>query len=243
MDIITAISSRGKYARLCAEVDLSKLLIPFYTLEGKRYRVEHEFIHAVCFKCGMVGHRSRLCTRVGWGDPPVSDFINTNGTWDLNSIANVVPRDKVDEISNISLPISTPLEDSMAWEGSGARTFSVGNYYQLIIKDRMDGMVNQHNWKWFWKLKIPARIQHFLWFLGQKKILTNKACMKRGIHMDDLCKSCSHLEDENHNFRDFHVATKVLDLIDPTYLSNFGDDNFEVWLDKNPKCKDSDQMN
>lgn len=81
-------------------------------------------------------------TSVRWGDPRVSEFIDHNGTWDLKSIANVVPRDKIDEISNIPLPISTSLEDFVAWEGNGARTFSVGNYYQLIIKDKMDGMVN-----------------------------------------------------------------------------------------------------
>lgn len=28
---------------------------------GKKYRVEYEFIHSVCFKCGTVGHRSDLC--------------------------------------------------------------------------------------------------------------------------------------------------------------------------------------
>lgn len=54
--------------------------------------------------------------------------------------------------------------------------------------------------------------------------------MKRGIHTDDLCKSCSHQEDENHIFHDCRVAKKVWSMINSNCFSKFGDDNFEVWL-------------
>lgn len=58
-DITTATSTKGKYARVCVEVDLSKPLIPAY---------EYEFLHSVCFKCGTVGHISDLCRDSGNGD-------------------------------------------------------------------------------------------------------------------------------------------------------------------------------
>lgn len=62
---ITIISSiRGKYARICVAMDLSKPLIPAFTLEKKQYRVEYEFLHSPCFKCGKVGHRVELCREV-----------------------------------------------------------------------------------------------------------------------------------------------------------------------------------
>lgn len=60
-DYNTATSTRGKYARVFVEVDLSQSLIPAYTIEGKSYNVEYEFIHNLCLNCGKVGHRSELC--------------------------------------------------------------------------------------------------------------------------------------------------------------------------------------
>ena len=61
IDFNTATSTRGKFARVCVEIDLSKSLIPAFLLAGKKYRVEYEFLHYLCFSCGKVGHRSELC--------------------------------------------------------------------------------------------------------------------------------------------------------------------------------------
>lgn len=61
IDYNTATSTRGKYARVCVEVDLAKPLVPAYLLVGKKYMVEYEFLHYLCFSCGNVGHRSELC--------------------------------------------------------------------------------------------------------------------------------------------------------------------------------------
>ena len=46
---------------MCVKIVLSKPLIPAYTLKGKNYKVEYEFIHYLCFNCGKVGHWSELC--------------------------------------------------------------------------------------------------------------------------------------------------------------------------------------
>ena len=61
VDFNTAMSKRGKYARVCVQVDLAKPLVPAYMLAGKKYNAVYEFIHQLCFKCGKVGHRVELC--------------------------------------------------------------------------------------------------------------------------------------------------------------------------------------
>lgn len=66
MDYNTASSKRGKYARVCVEIDLSnKPLIP--GLQEKKYQVEYEYLPSfiICFKCGMVGHIANMCKENG----------------------------------------------------------------------------------------------------------------------------------------------------------------------------------
>jgi len=61
IDFNSVSSTRGKYARICIEVDLSKSLIPLYKLDGRKYRVESEFLLYICFKCGKIGHKTDYC--------------------------------------------------------------------------------------------------------------------------------------------------------------------------------------
>ena len=53
---------RGKYARLCVEVDITKLLLPRFKLRRIIRCIEYEVIYLVCFQCGVFGHRKEGCT-------------------------------------------------------------------------------------------------------------------------------------------------------------------------------------
>lgn len=57
VDQLTSIHSRGKFARFCAEIDLVKPLVPFVMFRGEKINLEFEGLHAVCFRCGVYGHR------------------------------------------------------------------------------------------------------------------------------------------------------------------------------------------
>lgn len=56
VDMTTTIASRGKFARLCVEMDLRKLLLPNFRALGRKYRIEYEGLHLLCFNCGKYGH-------------------------------------------------------------------------------------------------------------------------------------------------------------------------------------------
>ncbi|CAL8995810.1 unnamed protein product [Prunus brigantina] len=56
VDAHTMGQARGKFARLCVELDLSKPLILFIEVEGHTYGVVYEGIQLVCFECGCFGH-------------------------------------------------------------------------------------------------------------------------------------------------------------------------------------------
>ncbi|XP_031124237.1 uncharacterized protein LOC116026951 [Ipomoea triloba] len=61
VDHATSMASRGLFARVSVEVDITKPLLARFTLRNKRRTIEYEGLHLVCFKCGMVGHRKEGC--------------------------------------------------------------------------------------------------------------------------------------------------------------------------------------
>lgn len=64
IDHTTLVATRGKYARTCMEIDLSKPLIPFLLILGCKKKVEYEGLHLICFECGKYGHRLDDCPQI-----------------------------------------------------------------------------------------------------------------------------------------------------------------------------------
>ncbi|XVF65823.1 hypothetical protein PTKIN_Ptkin09bG0281600 [Pterospermum kingtungense] len=54
-------ASRGKFARLCVEVDITKPLLSRFKLRRRVRRIEYEGIHLVCFQYGIYRHCKDTC--------------------------------------------------------------------------------------------------------------------------------------------------------------------------------------
>ncbi|KAL5797474.1 hypothetical protein ACOSQ2_002294 [Xanthoceras sorbifolium] len=61
VDQITEAQSRGRYARLCIEIDISKPLRSSMKVDGKIIRIEYENLSMVCFTCGKVRYVQGNC--------------------------------------------------------------------------------------------------------------------------------------------------------------------------------------
>lgn len=61
IDDATLCASRGKYTRMCVEVDLTEPLLVKFQLRRRIERIEYEGMHLVCFECGYYGHRGDIC--------------------------------------------------------------------------------------------------------------------------------------------------------------------------------------
>ncbi|KAJ4833493.1 hypothetical protein Tsubulata_006664 [Turnera subulata] len=77
IDAATSSASRGKYAKLSVEVDLTKPLVSKFRLRRRLWRVVYEGLHLVCFKCGCYGHKDEECpsregAKNGTHDNPMS---------------------------------------------------------------------------------------------------------------------------------------------------------------------------
>ncbi|XP_057458265.1 uncharacterized protein LOC130749016 [Lotus japonicus] len=62
IDMNTNDMQRGRYARICVEIDLTKPVLGVVGLEGIWYNIEYDGLHLLCRKCGCYGHLTRNCT-------------------------------------------------------------------------------------------------------------------------------------------------------------------------------------
>ncbi|KAL5739817.1 hypothetical protein ACOSQ2_028997 [Xanthoceras sorbifolium] len=61
VDPITDVQSRGRYARMCIEIDITKPLRSSLKVDGRKVRIEYENLGLICFKCGKIGHVMDSC--------------------------------------------------------------------------------------------------------------------------------------------------------------------------------------
>ena len=87
VDDTTLAATRGKYARICVEVDLEKPLISKFRLRRRVRRIEYEAMHLIYFQCGKYGHRKEECQTSVLNKP--CDAGDTSGP--VNNAAPVRP--------------------------------------------------------------------------------------------------------------------------------------------------------
>ena len=61
VDPITETQARGRYARICVEIDISEPLLGSIIIDDRTIRVEYESLGLICFKCGKYGHSKESC--------------------------------------------------------------------------------------------------------------------------------------------------------------------------------------
>lgn len=64
VDQATSLISRGKFARLCVEVDITKPLLAKFKIRRRVIRIEYEGLHLICFHCGIHGHHKEQCSSI-----------------------------------------------------------------------------------------------------------------------------------------------------------------------------------
>ncbi|WCJ31778.1 zinc ion binding nucleic acid binding [Euphorbia peplus] len=76
VDLNTLKASRGKFARVCVEIDLAKPLIAEFEVNDVSYHIEYEGLHTACTNCGKYGHLRNACASPSLIPVKVSEVVN-----------------------------------------------------------------------------------------------------------------------------------------------------------------------
>lgn len=74
----TSMASRGLFAMVCVEVDVTKPLLSRFKVRNKIRTIEYEGLHLVCFKCDVVRHKKEECRK--------SDETNMKATAEIRAV-------------------------------------------------------------------------------------------------------------------------------------------------------------
>ncbi|XP_058741845.1 uncharacterized protein LOC131614249 [Vicia villosa] len=83
---------RGKYARLCVQVDLTKPLLAMFSIKGRHYKIEYEGLHLLCLRCGRFGHGNDECGVAAFLQGEMANVM-TSGDREEISKANMIKED------------------------------------------------------------------------------------------------------------------------------------------------------
>lgn len=61
IDTLTTSQNRGKFARICVELDLTQPLDAFVKINQVWYNIEYEGLPDICYLCGRYGHKRENC--------------------------------------------------------------------------------------------------------------------------------------------------------------------------------------
>jgi len=135
-----------------------------------------------------------------------------------------------DQVYQIASTISySDEEDALVWQFTSNGIYSSQSLYRIInfrgIKPILVPSV--------WNLKLPPRVNYFLWLVCRNKILTRDNLGKRKKIEDDTCLFCNEKERVNHLFFECVVAKQmwtVLSSIFYVQLSDYIDSVGKFWL-------------
>ncbi|KAL5818299.1 hypothetical protein ACOSQ4_022141 [Xanthoceras sorbifolium] len=121
-----------------------------------------------------------------------------NEDWNCDKLRAVLPWPIVQRILSIHTG-SCGNQDRVVWGGSSNGTFSVKSAYDICIDS---GSSVEWKWRFIWKMKIPPKLQSFIWMIVHGKLLTNKQRGVRGLTNDTMCQRCEEREESlDHLFR------------------------------------------
>ncbi|XP_062021050.1 uncharacterized protein LOC133737531 [Rosa rugosa] len=105
VDQHTLAQARGKFCRVCVEINLAEPLKPFVEMDSRPFSVVYEGISTICFNCGVYGHVKEHCPYVGEvaNAEEVSEAVNNKGSSPLFGVNSVTKTD-----TSIPIPENVP---------------------------------------------------------------------------------------------------------------------------------------
>lgn len=122
----------------------------------------------------------------------ISSLMVTNESrWDMNLINDIF------EVRDANLILSIPLQpttvDSWYWHKEKKGQYYVKSAYYLL-QDMKGGYETSNNsgfWKKLWNLKIPSKVQHFIWRATMWCLPTKDQLRVKKVAVNEMCLVCN----------------------------------------------------
>jgi hypothetical protein len=111
-------------------------------------------------------------------------------------------------------------EDQLIWQYNSFGVYSSSSLYDVI---NFRGITHIYL-PAIWKLKIPPRVQVFLWLFSHNKIMTRDNLRARGIPKPMECEMCSEFETVQHLIFECTMYRALWDLVEvvsDVHVSNY----------------------
>ncbi|GLT28349.1 hypothetical protein SLA2020_032890 [Shorea laevis] len=155
------------------------------------------------------------------------------GEWNEVLLGHLLPRNVMERILAIPIPMFAQQPNSAYWTSSQAGLFSVKSAFYLLQKQHVNLTQQEERWKWVWKLQCLEKIKLFVWLLQRNRVLTNSVRFERHFATTPVCPRCEQEpETPLHLLRDCFHSRLIWE--SSTVLSNtFFNLSFEEWLRRN----------
>lgn len=161
----------------------------------------------------------------------VKEYINEDNTWNTQLISQALGDSNVSLVTNTLLPRRAEVKDVPCWVPNSKGTFSVKSAYEKLA----GVSYTDTGWGWILKIKVPAKLQGFLWTCMHGKLLTNQHRKLRGLSDNDLCPLCGSVtEDLVHLFFDCPSSANIWSRLPHIQVLASGDiEDWRRWLKSN----------
>lgn len=145
------------------------------------------------------------CPDLNLSDPrlptgTVGDLIDHGkSSWKADLVRSLYPPSQARDILQTHLPKTNSVQDKILWKHSINGDYQVRTAYELLNKGigilAWQTQLNPKIWSKIWKVKVPLKINHFIWKLLHNSLPTFLNLKQMGISLDPTCPLC-HEEDE-----------------------------------------------
>ncbi|KAL5780992.1 hypothetical protein ACOSP7_006021 [Xanthoceras sorbifolium] len=136
----------------------------------------------------------------------VSCYIE-NGCWSMVKLRDAIPWNIIQRIMGIQVDTTGEVEDCMIWGNDSEGSFTIKSAYNSFFDK---GLGDQWKFDIVWKIRVPPKIQCFLWLVAHGKILTNEQRAIRGIVGDSNCPRCENgCENLEHLFMGCNYSSNI----------------------------------
>lgn len=148
--------------------------------------------------------------------------IIENGSWNLDLLSYLLPSCIRKRISDMHLSLS-PSPDLLTWLTSPSSRFTVASCYKILtapwppLNDTATECVKL---SWLWTIRVPHKIQIFLWLCWHDRLKKNSLLHSRNLLVDPYCNYliklriypsrslflpvCKRILDTSATFQQFH---------------------------------------